>query len=176
MKATPPPAQESRALHRIRDVRLAEGVSLEAVARRMNERPSLLKKEECCDADLRLSDLYRWQSALGVPLIDLLAEPDYGLSEIVRSALIDAHCENSQFHFATIHHTGRATSAQTLVDQLVDTMPELEEIGAGTNAVCRNPRMRWDGSLISLLITSGGRSKRITKRECQFFVPLRLDR
>jgi hypothetical protein len=97
----------------------------------MNERPSLLKKEECCDADLRLSDLYRWQSALGVPLIDLLAEPDYGLSEIVRkraSLTRIAKTANSILRQSTTPDVQRL--AQTLVDQLVDTMPELEEIGA----------------------------------------------
>ena len=57
-------------LHRIAHVREREGVSLRGVSRKMKVQVRELKQQERENADLRLSDLYRWQQVLEVPIAD----------------------------------------------------------------------------------------------------------
>ena len=77
-RSPPPPptdaANEGR-MHRIAEVREQQGVSLRAVSRQMGTEIRRLRKEEDETSDLRLSDLYRWQEALDVPVSELLVEP-----------------------------------------------------------------------------------------------------
>jgi transcriptional regulator with XRE-family HTH domain len=123
----PPPR---RALHRIRQVRIQQGVSLRAVARRIRGEVSQLRQQEREDADLSLGDLYKWQQALGVPVQDLLVEceeplsaPVLQLSRMIRLAKT----------VATIQERSENTSVNRLADmlmgQLVEIMPELSEVG-----------------------------------------------
>ena len=63
-------------LHRIREVRLQQGVSLRSAARHMQSDVRTLRSQEQESTDLRLTDLRRWQKALEVPLSELLEETD----------------------------------------------------------------------------------------------------
>ena len=74
------PAGSRRVLHRIRVVRLRQGVSLRSAARRLNQTVSQARQEEDENADLRLSTLLRWQQALDVPIIELLVDEGGSLS------------------------------------------------------------------------------------------------
>ena len=56
-----------RPLHRIADVRQREGMSLRGISRKVRVEVRNLKRQERENADLRLSDLYRWQEALFSP-------------------------------------------------------------------------------------------------------------
>ena len=125
----PVESNEKPALHRISEVRREQGVSLRSAARRMGEDISKLKEEEQANADLRLTDLYRWQQALDVPVADLLAEQQEPLSRPVKlraqmvrvmktAAAMLEHSESSEISYM----------AQTLVQQLVEIMPELAEV------------------------------------------------
>lgn len=117
-------------LHRIKQVRITEGLSLRAMARRMNTKISDLKAQEDEHSDLRLSDLYRWQDELNVPARDLLVEPNDELSDPIqrRAAMIRlAKTAKALLKKAGSEETERL--AQNLVDQLTELMPELEEIG-----------------------------------------------
>ena len=78
-------ASKSHALHRIKQVRIAEGFSLRSVARRMNKKESILRDQEQQDTNLTLTELYRWQAALNVPVYELLIEPERALSEPIRT-------------------------------------------------------------------------------------------
>ena len=54
-----------RRFHRIAAVRQEQGMSLRSVSRRLGVDVRDLRYQECETTDLRLSDLYRWQKALG---------------------------------------------------------------------------------------------------------------
>ena len=117
------------ALHRISEVRRQQGISLRSAARRMNADISQLKQEERETTDLRLSDLYRWQQALEVPVTDLLAEQTEPLS---RPVMLRAQMVRVMKTAGAILEQSEATDtqamAQTLVAQLVEIMPELAEV------------------------------------------------
>ncbi|MAD79911.1 MAG: hypothetical protein QF918_07655 [Pirellulaceae bacterium] len=121
--------ESSNALHRIRTVRLQEGVSLRSAARQMGSDIRSLRLQEQESTDLRLSDLHKWQKALDVPLTDLVEETDEPLSRPVleRARLIrlmkTAKAIEERSPTASV-----TRMAETLVSQLVEIMPELEHV------------------------------------------------
>lgn len=117
------------ALHRIRKVRLQQGVSLRSAARQMGSDIRSLRLQEQESTDLRLSDLHKWQKALDVPLTDLVEETDEPLSRPVleRARLIrlmkTAKAIEERSPTASV-----SRMAETLVAQLLEIMPELEDV------------------------------------------------
>ena len=93
--------------------------------------PSTLRSQEEPDADLKLSDLRRWQTVLDVPLAELVEESDLPLSRPVMerarmvrimktaASLLEAAETPEVRRFATV-----------LIDQLTEVMPELSEVSA----------------------------------------------
>ena len=120
-----------RPLHRIRTVRLEQGISLRTVARRTGMDIRQLRLQEQETTDLRLSDLHKWQKALEVPLTDLLVEPEGPLS---RPVLERAHMIRVMKTAAAIREQSPTLAiqrlAQMLTEQLAEIMPELTEVGA----------------------------------------------
>ncbi len=118
-----------RALHRIREVRLQQGLTLRTAARHMGVSVRQLRVEEEATTDLRLSDIHRWQQALGVPTEDLLCEPEGSLSRPVMERARLVRVMKTAASILENASTPRLERlAQTLVEQLVEIMPELEEI------------------------------------------------
>ena len=121
--------EQPNALHRIRAVRLQQGVSLRSAARQMGSDIRSLRLQEQESTDLRLSDLHKWQKALDVPLTDLVEETDEPLSRPVleRARLIrlmkTAKAIEERSPTASV-----SRMAETLVSQLVEIMPELEDV------------------------------------------------
>ena len=121
--------QRSNVLHRIRKVRLQQGVSLRSAARQMGSDIRSLRLQEQESTDLRLSDLHKWQKALDVPLTDLVEETDEPLSRPVleRARLIrlmkTAKAIEERSPTASV-----TRMAETLVSQLVEIMPELRDV------------------------------------------------
>ena len=120
-----------RPLHRIRTVRLEQGISLRTVARRTGIDIRQLRLQEQESTDLRLSDLHKWQKALEVPLTDLLVEPEGPLS---RPVMERAHMIRVMKTAAAIREQSPTPAiqrmAQMLSEQLTEIMPELAEVGA----------------------------------------------
>ena len=117
------------ALHRISEVRRQQGVSLRSAARRMGAEVSKLKQEEQESSDLRLSDLYRWQQALDVPVADLLAEQQEPLSRPVKlRAQMVRVMKTAAAMLEQSESPAMQNMAETLVQQLVEIMPELAEV------------------------------------------------
>lgn len=118
-----------RILHRIREIRLREGVSLRSAARQMGTDIRSLRLQEQESTDLRLSDLHKWQKALDVPLTELVVDDELPLSQPVmeRARLI-----RLMKTAAAIHERAPSPAikrmAQMLVEQLVEIMPELKEV------------------------------------------------
>lgn len=116
-------------LHRLAEVRKREGISRRTVARRLKTTVSAVKAMEESE-DLLLSQVYAWQKALRVPIGELLAEPDEGLAPPV---LKRARMVRLMKTASAIFHWSRQKSirrlAQMLMEQLVELMPELAEVG-----------------------------------------------
>lgn len=124
-------APTGRPLHRLAAVRRLQGLSRRTVARRLNMEAAQLKLEEQETSDMLLSRLYEWQEALEVPLFELLIEPGDPLSPPVleRAGLVRI----MKTALTILEDTKEAPirrMAQTLVDQLLQMMPELEGLGA----------------------------------------------
>ena len=117
-------------LHRIREVRKEQGISLRAAARRIGCEVSRLKDQERVDADFLLSDLYAWQQALGVPVQDLLVECEEPLSAPVLEMSRMIRLAKT---IATIQDRSESESitrlANMLMSQLLEIMPELSDVG-----------------------------------------------
>jgi transcriptional regulator with XRE-family HTH domain len=116
-------------LHRIKEVRQQQGVSLRRVAQLLGAEVRELRREEEDTCDLPLSRLYQWQRALEVPVADLLVDAGAPLSAPVMER---ARLVRVMKTVAAIMEKAQNTSiqrlAQTLVDQLVEIMPELKGI------------------------------------------------
>ena len=82
--------RSEKPLHRISTVRRQQGMSLRSVARQLGTDVRTLRSQEEESADLMLSDLYRWQQALEVPVADLLEDPGAALSRPVLVKFIRA--------------------------------------------------------------------------------------
>ncbi|MEM9659715.1 MAG: helix-turn-helix transcriptional regulator, partial [Planctomycetota bacterium] len=63
---------EPQPLHRIREVRQQQGVSLRSAARKLGLPMQEVRHQENPHQDLLLTQLASWQAALDVPLADLL--------------------------------------------------------------------------------------------------------
>ena len=119
-----------RAFHRVSQVREREGVSLQSISRRWNMEISRLRELEDESTDLTLSQLYRWQQVLEVPVSELLVDLDQPLSApVLRRAQMIRLMKTA----ATISLKTRSSTitqlAKMLMDQLIGMMPELERIG-----------------------------------------------
>ena len=120
-----------RPLHRVRDVRKSEGISLRVISRRLRQGIERLRSQEDPHTDLKLSSLYLWQAALRVPVKELLVEPTQGLSEPVRqrACLLRVAKTVLSLHESSPDEPTKRL-AEMMYQQLLDVMPELEEVAA----------------------------------------------
>ena len=90
----------------------------------------VVRQQEEETADLPLSVLYAWQQVLDVPIADLLVDNDGPLSPLV---LERARMVKLMKTAAAIQEKADSNSmrrlVQMLIDQLVEIMPELKDVG-----------------------------------------------
>ena len=123
--------QTPKSYHRISDVRQQQGVSLRSVSRRMDLTIQEVRRQEEPGADLRLSELLRWQEVLEVPLADLLVDSDGPLSDpVFRRAAMLRVMKTAKAIQESAHDRSVIRLATMLIDQLVHLMPELDEVSA----------------------------------------------
>lgn len=127
----PAGAQKVQKLHRIASVRQEQGVSLRSASRQMGRTMSTVRTQEEETRDLRISDLVRWQKALGVPLQDLLVDPSPPLSKpVMERAQMVRLMKTAAALQDTVTEEGPKRMTTMLVEQLVEMMPELKEVSA----------------------------------------------
>lgn len=124
----PPPAPP---LHRLAEVRQQERLSRRTLARRLGISVGQVKQREQPSSDLSLSELRRWQAALGVPIAELLHEP---AGELTPPVQLRAHLLRAMKTVRSIEEGAQQVSirrlATMLANQLVEVMPELSEIAS----------------------------------------------
>lgn len=117
-------------LQRLAAVRQLQGISRRTVARRLNVDLATVRAQETETADITLSQLYEWQKVLEVPLSELLLEADDSLSA---SVMQRAQLVRLMKTALAIQENARQESIrrmiQTLIDQLLQIMPELAGVG-----------------------------------------------
>jgi transcriptional regulator with XRE-family HTH domain len=125
-----PQSHGERRFHRLATIRRREGIALRTVARLLGVDLAEAARQEQETTDLPLSTLYKWQAALGVPLTELLLDSEEDLSPAVaqRSQLIKVMKTATTIQSKADTPSIRRL-ADTLVDQLLQVMPELEGVG-----------------------------------------------
>jgi transcriptional regulator with XRE-family HTH domain len=125
-----PPA-EARPMQRLAAARRQQGVSRRAVARRMNVDVEEVQRQESESADVPLSVLYAWQKALDVPLSELLVEAnDTFASPILERSRLLRLMKTVMAVSEQARQPSIRRMAQTMVEQLLEIMPELAEVTA----------------------------------------------
>jgi transcriptional regulator with XRE-family HTH domain len=126
--ALPPGSAQS--LHRLAVVRRQQGVSRHAVASRLNVGIEKVRQQENESSDLPLSMLYAWGEILDVPIAELLAEPSDGLPAqvLLRSQLVRL-MKTVRTTLEKAKQDSVRWLVQTMINQLVEIMPELSEVG-----------------------------------------------
>ncbi len=126
-----PAISAKRSLHRIAEARRQQGVSVRSAARRMGTSMDQVRRQEDPHCDMPLSDLYRWQEALEVPVVDLLVDTNTPLSEPV---LTRARLLRIMKTVRAIKETANSVSIHRfttmLEQQLIELMPELSDVAA----------------------------------------------
>jgi transcriptional regulator with XRE-family HTH domain len=124
-------ANSGRKYHRIREVCIQQGATIRSLSRKMDISTSEIRDQEDPQADLRISDLLRWQQVLEVPLADLLVDTEGPLSEPVgRRARMLRVMKTAKAILESAHDRSTKRLASMLVSQLTDIMPELAEVSA----------------------------------------------
>ena len=121
--------QANGTMNRLREVREQQGVTLRTCARRMNMDMRSVRAQEEPDADLKISQLRRWQTVLDVPLGDLMEESGLPLSRpVMERARMVRLMKTAVSILENADSPTTQRFAQGLVDQLVEIMPELSEV------------------------------------------------
>ena len=101
------------------------------MARRLNVEVMDVRRQENPATDVPLSLLYKWQKALDVPITELLVESEDGLSEpLLRRAQLIRIMKTARAVHEQAADEELRSMAQTLIDELIEIMPELREIAA----------------------------------------------
>ncbi|HEX2477477.1 MAG TPA: hypothetical protein VHK01_22160 [Lacipirellulaceae bacterium] len=133
--AASPTALAPHKLQTLGAARRRQGLSVRCVAQRLGRTVSEVRAQEEENADIFLSELYRWQAALEVPIDELLHDPQDTLSPRV---LTRARLLRVMKTAIAIRRQARSEAerrlARLLIEQLLEIMPELKEV-AGWPAV-----------------------------------------
>jgi transcriptional regulator with XRE-family HTH domain len=132
--------QRRAAYHRIAEVRRSQGVTLRNVARRLGLSLPVVRRQECADCDLRLSDLQCWQEVLEVPIAELLVEGEGQLSGPVleRSRMVKLMKTAAAIRERT-EGTPVGRMVTMLIEQILEIMPELTDVGPWHSVGQRRP-------------------------------------
>ncbi len=127
-QAEPPRPKSPVPLHRVREVREQQGVSIRSMAKRMGVDAKRYRQFEDPHYDLTLTELHAVQKALDVPFADLLVDHE-ALSRPVeeRAKMVKAMKTAVALRESKVAPRVERM-ARMLCDQLVDLMPELEEV------------------------------------------------
>ena len=120
---------QDRELHRLKAVRLAQGVSRRTVAKRLGVELNEVAEMEDERTDLKLSTLMKWQEILDVPVAELLVDSESTLSPpVLKRARMLRLMKTVMAIFERTNQPSIRRMAQMMVEQLVEIMPELKGV------------------------------------------------
>jgi transcriptional regulator with XRE-family HTH domain len=118
-------------LHRLGEARRQEDISRKNVARHLGITVQDVGRQECETTDLPLSVLHKWAKVLGLPVAELVKEPDGSLSApLVNRARLIRVMKSAMTILERVGNPQAKRFAQTMVDQLIEIMPDLRGVGA----------------------------------------------
>lgn len=127
-------------LHCLARARCRQGISRRLVARHMGTTISEIRAQEEGLVDISLRTLKRWSEILGVPLVELLVEPDEGLSPpIMQRARLVRLMKTVKAILEQSQEEPILRLAATMSEQLTDMMPELRDVGPWNAVGSRRP-------------------------------------
>ena len=137
----------SHRLQKLSEARRRQGLSVRCVAQRLGRTVNEVRAQEDEHADLTLSELYRWQAALEVPIEELLEDPGDTLSPrvLTRARLLKVMKTTMALRRAARSESERRL-ARLLIEQLLEIMPELKEV-SGWPAVGHRRRADESGRI-----------------------------
>jgi transcriptional regulator with XRE-family HTH domain len=98
------------------------------LARRLGLSLREIEKQENPSTDLRLSELYRWQAAMEVPVTELLCEPQCELSPPIHlRAQLLLMMKTIRSIQQRAHNGPLKRLVETLIAQIVEVMPDLKD-------------------------------------------------
>jgi transcriptional regulator with XRE-family HTH domain len=116
-------------LHRLGEARRQEHISRGKVARHLGITVQDVIRQECETADLRLSVLHKWSKVLGLPVAELVEEPSDSLSTpLFNRARLTRVMKTAMAILKRSRDPQTKRLVQTMVDQLMEIMPELRGI------------------------------------------------
>ena len=118
-------------LHRLGEARRQENISRANVARHLGITLQDVARQECETTDLPLSVLHKWAKVLGLPVAELVKEPDVSLSTpLLNRARLIRVMKTAMALLQRSRNLQTKRFAQTMVDQLIEIMPDLRGVGA----------------------------------------------
>lgn len=123
-------AKSARPLHFIASTLRKQNATLAGCARRLGLTPSEAAAQIRPDADLSLSQLYAWRAVLDVPTSELLPLENVVPDPIRNRALLLRTMKTARQLEDLARGTRLAPAVASLVDQLIELMPELAEVPA----------------------------------------------
>ena len=124
------PSKSARPLHFIASTLRKQNATLAGCARRLGLSLSEAAAQTRPDADLTLSQLYAWRAVLDVPTSELLPFDDLVPDPIRNRALLLRTMKTARQLQDLSRGTRLEPAVATLVDQLIELMPELAEVPA----------------------------------------------
>ncbi len=118
-------------MHQIAAVRRSQDLSITHCARRLGISVQEARRQERPDSDLTISQLMAWREVLDVPFSELLLQENDFISDPIRNR---AKMLKVMKFAKQIKQIARETRVQSvckmLIEQLVEVMPELEQVAA----------------------------------------------
>ncbi len=118
-------SNSTRPLHFIAETLRKQGTPLAGCARRLGLSPAEAAEQTRPDADLKLSQIYAWRAALDVPLAELLPLEGVVPDPIRNRALLLRTMKTARQLQELSRGSRLERVAESLVDQLIELMPEL---------------------------------------------------
>lgn len=153
MRGQVPPVSTNpgRILHRIPEVWRQQNLSTRVLVKRLAITPQELERQQSRCCDLLLSQLYKWQAALDVPVVELLIAPGQSLSPAIeRRARLVKLMKSARSLQQLADFEPLRSLAEQLADELIEIMPEL--VGVDSWPVVGKRRTLDDVSALELRI------------------------
>jgi transcriptional regulator with XRE-family HTH domain len=121
--------QRALPLHRLGEARRREDFSRRTMARRLDITLEELRRQECETTDLPLSVLHKWAKVLDLPVAELVQEPGDSLSmPLFNRAHMVLIMKTAAAILERAGNLQTKRLAQTMIDQLIEIMPELHGV------------------------------------------------